>query len=110
MGMKNHFDTAEFRHKRVRHKQGRNIIKYKGKSSGMDDHFDTSGVFEISKFDISKSACTFGRPQTILTAIQLPLLNPRLSLLPSNYLWSSLDYPYCHPTTSGIPQTIVTAI
>ena len=24
----------------------------------MDDHFDTSGVFEISKFDISKFACT----------------------------------------------------
>ena len=24
----------------------------------MDDHFDTSGVFEISKFDISKLACT----------------------------------------------------
>ena len=23
----------------------------------MDDHFDTSGVFEISKFDISKFAC-----------------------------------------------------
>ena len=23
----------------------------------MDDHFDTSGVFEISKFDISKLAC-----------------------------------------------------
>ena len=25
----------------------------------MDDHFDTSGVFEISKFDISKFACIF---------------------------------------------------
>ena len=24
----------------------------------MDDHFDTFGVFEISKFDISKLACT----------------------------------------------------
>ena len=24
----------------------------------MDDHFDTSGVFEISKFDISKFACS----------------------------------------------------
>ena len=23
----------------------------------MDDHFDTSGVFEISKFDLSKLAC-----------------------------------------------------
>ena len=23
----------------------------------MDDHFDKSGVFEISKFDISKLAC-----------------------------------------------------
>ena len=23
----------------------------------MDDHFDTSGVFEINKFDISKFAC-----------------------------------------------------
>ena len=23
----------------------------------MDDHFNTSGVFEISKFDISKLAC-----------------------------------------------------
>ena len=23
----------------------------------MDDHFDTSGVFEISKFDIAKFAC-----------------------------------------------------
>ena len=23
----------------------------------MDDHFDTSGVFEINKFDISKLAC-----------------------------------------------------
>ena len=28
----------------------------------MDDHFDTSGVFEISKFDISKLACSSGVP------------------------------------------------
>ena len=27
----------------------------------MDDHFDTSGVFEISKFDISKFACTYNK-------------------------------------------------
>ena len=32
-------------------------MKYRGKCSGMEDHFDTSGVFEISKFDISKFAC-----------------------------------------------------
>ena len=25
---------------------------------GMDDHFDTSGVFKISKFEISKFACS----------------------------------------------------
>ena len=31
-------------------------MKYRGKCSGMGDHFDTSGVFEISKFDISKLA------------------------------------------------------
>ena len=32
-------------------------MKYRGKCPGMEDHFDTSGVFEISKFDISKFAC-----------------------------------------------------
>ena len=58
-GMKNHLIQPSFRHKRVQHKQGRNTIKYRGKVRGMDDHFDTSGVFEISKFDISKFACTF---------------------------------------------------
>ena len=34
-------------------------MKYRGKCSGMEDHFDTSGVFERSKFDISKFACTW---------------------------------------------------
>ena len=33
-------------------------MKYRGKCSGMEDHFDTGGVFEISKFDIWKFACT----------------------------------------------------
>ena len=29
-----------------------------GKCSGMDDHFDICGVFEISKFDIARLTCT----------------------------------------------------
>ena len=33
-------------------------MTYRGKYSGIEDHFDTSGVFEISKFDISKFACS----------------------------------------------------
>ena len=33
----------------------------------MDDHFDTSGVFEISKFDISKFACISTLARSILT-------------------------------------------
>ena len=32
-------------------------MKYRWKFSGMEDHFDTSVVFEISKFDILKFAC-----------------------------------------------------
>ena len=42
----------------------------------MDDHFDTSSVFEISKFDISKFACTCifssdpGRAQEKLEAME----------------------------------------
>ena len=32
----------------------------------MDDHFDTSGVFEISKFDISKFACIYDPVETDL--------------------------------------------
>ena len=56
-GMKNHFDTAEFS-SQASSTQTRSIYnKIKGKNSGMDDHFDTSSVFEISKFDISKFAC-----------------------------------------------------
>ena len=35
----------------------------------MDDHFDTSGVFEISKFDISKFACTSSDLYTDTTTI-----------------------------------------
>ena len=32
-------------------------MKYREECSGMEDQFHTSGVFEISKFDISKFAC-----------------------------------------------------
>ena len=45
------------RYKRVRHNRGQNALKYRGGCSGMGDHFDTSRVFEISKFDTSKFAC-----------------------------------------------------
>ena len=54
MGMKNSSIQLSFRDKRVRHKRGRNATKYRGECSGMDDHFNTGVVFEISKFDISK--------------------------------------------------------
>ena len=55
--MKNHFDTAEFSSYASSTQTRSKYNKIKGKSSGMEDHFDTSGVFEISKFDISKFAC-----------------------------------------------------
>ena len=41
----------------------------------MDDHFDTSGVFEISKFDILKLACI---KQQITTGMNLCLVYGRL--------------------------------
>ena len=76
------------------------------------------------------------RPQPVLTTIQLPLVDLRLSLLPYNYLWCTATYsysihlplvdlklyllpsiyvwyrynPFCHQTTSGRPQTILTII
>ena len=40
-----------------RHKRGRNTITHTGECSGMKHHFDSDGVVEISKFDISKLTC-----------------------------------------------------
>ena len=53
---------------------------------------------------------TSGRPQAILTAIQLPLIEPRLSLLSSKYLQYTPDNPHCHLNNSGRPQTILNTI
>ena len=57
--MKIHFDTAEFSSQASSTQTRSKYNKIKGKNSGMDDHFDTSGVFEISKFDIAKFACMY---------------------------------------------------
>ena len=54
---KNEKIQLSFRDNQVRHKRGRNAMEYKVKCLRIKDHFDTSGVFEISKFDISKLAC-----------------------------------------------------
>ena len=32
-------------------------MQYRGKKSGMDDHFDIGRVFEIGKFDIARLTC-----------------------------------------------------
>ena len=34
-------------------------MQYRGKNSGMDDHFDIGRVFEIGKFDITRLTCIF---------------------------------------------------
>ena len=46
-----------FRHNRVRHKQGLNTITYRKRCSGMREQFDISGVFETTEFEIAKVAC-----------------------------------------------------
>ena len=46
----------------------------------MDDHFDTSGVFEISKFDISRYACIF-----IITEHRLNLMKCHMSSVMRKY-------------------------
>ena len=33
-------------------------MQYRGKNSGMDDHFDIGRVFEIGKFDITRLTCS----------------------------------------------------
>ena len=59
-------------------------MKYRGKCSGMEDHFDTSGVFEISKFDKSKFACyLFHDVILILSMVNVFLIAQILRFTPS---------------------------
>ena len=62
-----------FRYKRVRHNRGRNALKYRGECSGMGDHFDTSRVFEISKFDTTKLACMWVLKVKVISIWKLKL-------------------------------------